>query len=591
MLGTLFLGAFTRKAPATAAHPERCDAAALSTDTASIAYRFVDGLKSRIVEGDTARARQRLENLAAVDSTYAPLFHELAGLTMYTDPETALKYAARACRLDSTNKWYCTTLAQAQIVNERYGAALDTYLRLREIDPQNPDIYRMLSLLYEQEGQPYSAISVLDSAEVHFGKIDYLNDLKRRLLVKTRQYDRAEKEALEQIAIAPYKIENYLIAGELYNRQQRDSLALVYFREAFRIDSTDLRTLASLSEFYNERKEYRTALGYVRRMFDTRQMPLNEKIGYFERLTSDRNFYGTYYPQLNELATTLALRHPTEPEVVRLYAGHLIASGDPEQALAYYKSHLDDRPPQIDYYNGIVDIESYLNRPDSVDLYIDRALELFPESTDLRLRKGMALTYLKQYTQAIDYYRNLLPDIASDSVRGIVWGIIGDLHHQIVETDTVHTGRSRTNFVRRNMKQCYKAYETALELYPDNVSVLNNYAYFLTLENREPERAFSMARRVMELEGDNPTFIDTYGWILFRAGRLEEAKQAIRQAISLDRTNSPELQLHYGDILEALGEKFMAEVYWKKALENGYKDPEAIVERIKRLQEEPSSRP
>jgi Flp pilus assembly protein TadD len=74
--------------------------------------------------------------------------------------------------------------------------------------------------------------------------------------------------------------------------------------------------------------------------------------------------------------------------------------------------------------------------------------------------------------------------------------------------------------------------------------------------------------------------MDTHAWILFRMGRLEEARQLMRQAVALDGQKSPELLLHYGDILHALGEQFMAETYWKKALEKGA-DKTKIEERMK----------
>ena len=57
----------------------------------------------------------------------------------------------------------------------------------------------------------------------------------------------------------------------------------------------------------------------------------------------------------------------------------------------------------------------------------------------------------------------------------------------------------------------------------------------------------------------------------------------MQQAISLDRSNSAELSLHYGDILYRLNDYFMASVYWKKALERGY-DAEEIAERFKLIE-------
>ena len=100
--------------------------------------------------------------------------------------------------------------------------------------------------------------------------------------------------------------------------------------------------------------------------------------------------------------------------------------------------------------------------------------------------------------------------------------------------------------------------------------VLNNWAYFLALEGRDLERALAMSTRVQELTDKNPTYMDTQAWILFRMGRYEEARPILRQAIALDGHRSMELLVHYGDVLHALGEQYLAETYWKRALDKGY---------------------
>lgn len=130
--------------------------------------------------------------------------------------------------------------------------------------------------------------------------------------------------------------------------------------------------------------------------------------------------------------------------------------------------------------------------------------------------------------------------------------------------------------------------QKALKYNPDNVLVLNNWAYFLSLEGKQLEQALKMAERVTELTDRNPTYMDTQAWILFKLGRLEEARQLMRQAVALDGQKSRELLLHYGDILHALGEQFMAETYWKKALDKGY-DKAVIEERMQRPKVEKKS--
>ena len=91
-----------------------------------------------------------------------------------------------------------------------------------------------------------------------------------------------------------------------------------------------------------------------------------------------------------------------------------------------------------------------------------------------------------------------------------------------------------------------------------------------------------MSVRACELEPSNATYLDTKGWILYRLGRYEEAKPIMLQAVSLDKTSSTVLLMHYGDVLYALGEEFMAGVYWRRALSGGH-DPAEVNEKLKLL--------
>lgn len=232
----------------------------------------------------------------------------------------------------------------------------------------------------------------------------------------------------------------------------------------------------------------------------------------------------------------------------------------------------------------MIDIETYRKRLDSVYLYIDRALEVFPGNTELYARKGHAQGYAGKLSQSIGSYKKALKYADTDSLRGVVWGYIGDAYHQLEEAGRKDSERDKYR------RRCFEAYDRSLHYYYDNPMVLNNYAYFISESSRDPrrlDRAFAMAARAVELDGNNATLLDTYAWVLFRLGRLQEARRTMQQAISFDRSENPELYLHYGDILAALGEKFMAETYWRKALEKGYDDPQAIEERIRQLKSKP----
>ena len=541
-------------------------------DSVRSLYYYTEGLKQRQIKGDTVGAAASFRAAIGHDTTYAPAYYELAATWGESAPQRldeVIRLSGTASRLDTTNKWYLQLYGQSLVLGSRYDRATEVYRRLTRLDPRNADHYRLLAALYEQLQRPTEALAVLDTATVRFGRLAPLEAMKQRLLLATGQYERATREAEALVAAEPYEASHRLALGQIYERTGRDSMAQATYSRAVALAPGDLTTLAVVGDYYNRKRNYRAFLSITRRLFESDALSVEGKVSQFERLTSDVRFYRQYYLQINELAELLALKYPQDPSVADLYGQHLIASGELDKALSLYKAHTSDRPAVKRYFTMVIDIESYKQRPDSAERYVQEAQRLFPDDAEFRIARGHLHAYAKRYNEAVKSYRASLPYATTDSLRGVIWGYIGDSYYGAGET-----------------RRCYKAYDRSLRYWLENAMVLNNYAYFLAEEGRRLGEALDLSGRAVALEGNNPTYLDTYGWVLYKLGRIEEAKKTMQLAISLDGGRSADLQLHYGDILAASGERFMAEVYWRKALENGYEDPEAISQRFERLQAE-----
>lgn len=547
-------------------------------DSLRALYRYTDALKRSIIYADTAAAHTLYEE-SQQWGDYAPALYQMARESVEANNannEQSIDRARRAYESDTMNRWYAALYAQTLVLNNKMDEALPLFQRLMRLDRNNADYYRIVALIYQQRRQPFSAIAILDSADLRFGKIAYLSNLKRRLLISTGQMERAINEARENVDAAPYDQMNVLSLGETYAAAGKDSLARITFQEALKMDSTNIEVLSVYADFCSQQKQTYEYLRTLNLLYAQREYPLKRKVDMFNQMVQDRKFYTDNFFALGSMAQTLILHYPDDKGVIDLYANHLIAGGQLDLALDLFKQHLDDEPPQMDFYMAVIDIEEYKERTDSMDHYLQRAMERFPDDAVFHIRKANRQYVKGDLHGAIATFVEAQPYAQSDSLRGELWGYIGDAYHAIADravlkrmkADTLSPYPIKMSY-KTAMKRCYEAYDKALELWGDNVMVLNNYAYFLSEEGRELERAERMSARAIELEQNNSTYLDTYAWILYRQGRLEEARNYMRQALSLDRTGSAELPMHYGDILFAMGENFMAETYWRKALEAG----------------------
>src|SRR5690606_1148461 len=107
-------------------------------------------------------------------------------------------------------------------------------------------------------------------------------------------------------------------------------------------------------------------------------------------------------------------------------------------------------------------------------------------------------------------------------------------------------------------------FDKALLLNPNDEQVLNNYAYFLSLEKKDLEKARSMSEKVVKKHPKNSTYLDTHAWVLFQMGSYQEASRYMNEAIQYVEEPSGVMLEHYGDILFHLGKVSEAVSWWKK---------------------------
>lgn len=115
-------------------------------------------------------------------------------------------------------------------------------------------------------------------------------------------------------------------------------------------------------------------------------------------------------------------------------------------------------------------------------------------------------------------------------------------------------------------RQAVSVLSRAQELAPDDAVLANNLAYSLAELGLDLPRAAALAERVVGLEPENASFVDTLGWVRYRQGRFAQALELLERAESLGPP-SLETARQIGDTLWQLGRRTEAVSNWQRALE------------------------
>jgi len=188
-----------------------------------------------------------------------------------------------------------------------------------------------------------------------------------------------------------------------------------------------------------------------------------------------------------------------------------------------------------------------------------------------------------EYDEAVRYIDRCIQIAGPGSPRGVDYMVRKAMALQLAYDKT-----SYNNY----LKMAITEYESLLTKTPNNTTILNNLAYTLAENNEKLEEALRCAKRAHEARPNNPDFMDTYSYVLYKNGRYSEADEFLQAALQQYEQNrisaSAEVYEHLGMIKEKLGARTQALAAYQQALKTGVdklsdKVRKRIEDAIKRL--------
>lgn len=436
-----------------------------------------------------------------------------------------------------------------------------------ERNPHSVEVQLSIADAYARLEDYRNAIAAYDSVQQWQGQSVQLSARKVRAYQALNDTVGAIGEMRSLLATAPRNVDYNLAMGNMMLMfGERDS-ALTYYDKAQQYEPENGATYLAKAQFYNAIGD---SVNYDQQTYQalvSKDLDVASKVEVLADYARHLLVAKDSSARTENLFKVLIEQHPNEPQIRMLFSDYLAAKDDMKGAAEQMDYAVNLDPTDAQAWNRLLVLNIISENYEAAIAAGDRAIELNPNDIELYGYIAPAYYNIKQYDKAIEVYKKALAAVDSTDTehRSMFLGGMGDAKFSM--GDTIGA---------------FALYDQAIEIDPNNVSILNNYAYFLTLCNRDLDKAERMSAKTVQAEPQNATFLDTYAWVFYKRKEYTMAQLYIEMAIKNERRPSSDIYDHYGDILLAVGNKQEALKQWKKALELDAGNKE-LLEKVEKL--------
>lgn len=525
---------------------------------ASTSELYFDALVARRHE-DNTRAFSLLKRFIAERPDVAAAHFEMARIHAEDkDMEAAIESVKRAIALDTNNKWYRETYANMLASRKNYAEAAEIYAQLSLKEQRDEDYPAKAAENYELAGKKEEALRYLDMALQRNIDDEDLMLQKMQLYLDMGKADKAAEVVQQMVAGDPRNGKYYKLLGDLYDNHNMVKKATELYEQALKKLSDDASVqigVASHALRLGDSVRYKT---YLKKAITNPNVDAETQLELLSAYIQSVPNEGSALAEALPLVEQLVAQDPTNATVLAYYGEALEGSGKRDSAALIYKRALDLKPGTYAVWGRLLGL--YLEKPyaDSLIKYSEKAIRLFPNQAVVHFYNGLGHLNKNEEQVAIKTINRAI-DLQPETEKELLTSMYSTL------ADVYYTTKQYI--------QSDEAFDKALALDPASPNVLNNYAYYLSERGLRLDDAEKMSKKALELRPNEGTYLDTYGWILYKKGDLKGAKTYIQKAIDLNGANADAtLYDHLGNVLYKLNEKEKATEAWKKAKEKGSDD-------------------
>ena len=454
------------------------------------------------------------------------------------------------------NYWYSQGLASLYQQQNELDKAVTLLEQMVVRFPAKQDPLFNLLDLYGRQEKYDEVISTLNRLEKRMGKNEQLSMEKFRIYLQMKDDKKAFQEIESLVQEYPMDMRYQVILGDVYLQNGKKQEAYDVYQKVLAAEPDNPMAIFSMASYYKQTGQEELYQQQLDTLLLNKKVTPDTKVGVMRQMIVENEQADKDSTQIIALFDRIMKQEQDDPQIPMLYAQYLLSKNMESESVPVLEQvvALDptNKAARMMLIGAAVKKEDYKQ----IIKVCEPGIEATPDALEFYYYLAVAYNQAEKPDSVISICKRALEHTTADSKKEIVsdfYSILGDMYH-----------------TQKQMKEAYAAYDSALVYNPSNIGALNNYAYYLSVERRDLDKAEEMSYKTVKAEPNNATYLDTYAWILFEKGNYAEARIYIDNAMKSEGGDKSDVIVeHCGDIYYMTGDVDGALTYWKKALEMG----------------------
>lgn len=521
------------------------------------------------------------------EAMYDVLVGEFAGYG--GELPTAVKYYLRAATV-SSDPQVAKRAAQIALYARDSEAATKATARWVRLAPDDTAARRTLALLYLQAKKVDRAVDQFD-ALVRLAKGDPERGFYRVSRVLARVPD--QKLALDAMArlVARHKNDPHALYAysNLAVHAGDSQLALTTVQRALALKPAWPEASLLRARILMQQGKTDQAIGSMAALVKQHPDSRALRMGYGRLLAEAKQF-----TKAREQFEYLLRKSPKDPNL--LYAVALLAMQDKHLNIANEYLHrlekTGQRKQDAYFYLGVVaEAQGHLQRAirwyrkvnagaRHVDAQIRVAMLLAKQGHLAQARKELHSVHPTNEDTAVRFYLAEVTMLSQAGRTKDAMAVVNEALARLPGNNDLLYARAMLAEKLGQLDRLEQDLKEILTSDPDNVEALNALGYTLADQTSRYKEAFTYIQKALRLSPNEPAIIDSMGWVQYRLGHLDKARDYLQRAYKLDKDS--EIAAHLVEVLSVSGDHARARSLLQRALKRDPKS-KALHEVAKRL--------